>query len=344
MNGVRPRISVISPSLNHGRFLRATIESVLAQSFASYEHIIVDGGSQDETLDILREYKHVRWVSEPDDETLGILGVYRKAFAMARGDYIIQCCVSDGFLHQDWFGRCASILDADQETSLVWGLPQYMNEEGDLGRISYVHLLDEPPPQKAGFLPFWLATAFILPEGNYCVRREVFDTCFPKWDCDPVFRLHPALGFLYNFNRLGYMPIFLPVIANYGRVHGMQRGVRVRAVEAPIGREYQRLVGAYTHALLRGEISHEFKNGASAVVGQVSRSELPALRRQVLKYRLRESRYMRLSLWELGTKAYRRAIALLNRARLRTARVLPGSNRRGLSTIGQHKTDAVNRG
>lgn len=44
---VNPKISVITPSLNHGRFLRATIESVANQKYRSFEHIVIDGGSND---------------------------------------------------------------------------------------------------------------------------------------------------------------------------------------------------------------------------------------------------------------------------------------------------------
>src|SRR4051812_24895688 len=90
----RPMISVVTPSLNHGRFLRQTIESVAAQTFRSFEHIVVDGGSTDGTLAILQEFPHLRWVSERDNH---VVEAYQKAFDMARGRYIIQCCVSDGF-------------------------------------------------------------------------------------------------------------------------------------------------------------------------------------------------------------------------------------------------------
>ena len=59
-------VSVVTPSLNQGRYLPEAIESVRAQTYAPVEHVVVDGGSNDETLAILGEQEGVRWVSEPD--------------------------------------------------------------------------------------------------------------------------------------------------------------------------------------------------------------------------------------------------------------------------------------
>ena len=116
-----PKLSVITPSLNHARFLRDTIESVLAQSYPNVEHIIADGGSTDETVAILKEYgPRIRWVSEREKDENPILEAYRKAFALSTGEYIIQCCVSDAFINRNWFRMCVDALEADPDISLVW--------------------------------------------------------------------------------------------------------------------------------------------------------------------------------------------------------------------------------
>src|SRR5918992_2241290 len=78
-----PLVSVVTPSLNQGRYLREAIESVRAQTYSPIEHVVVDGGSTDETLDILSEYDHLRWVSEPDR---GQSHALNKGFAMATGE------------------------------------------------------------------------------------------------------------------------------------------------------------------------------------------------------------------------------------------------------------------
>jgi len=78
-----PLVSVVTPSLNQGRYLREAIESVRAQTYSPIEHIVVDGGSTDGSLEILAEYGEVRWVSEPDR---GQSHALNKGFAMATGD------------------------------------------------------------------------------------------------------------------------------------------------------------------------------------------------------------------------------------------------------------------
>lgn len=65
------KISIVTATYNSGVSLRDTLESVLSQTYDDYEHIIVDGGSTDNTLDILREYEprykgRLKWHSEPD--------------------------------------------------------------------------------------------------------------------------------------------------------------------------------------------------------------------------------------------------------------------------------------
>jgi glycosyltransferase involved in cell wall biosynthesis len=89
-----PKISVVTPTLNCGQFIRDCIESVLAQNYENFEHIIVDGGSADGTVDVLREYPHLTWVSDPDD---GEVFALNKALKMASGDII-------GWLNaDDWY-------------------------------------------------------------------------------------------------------------------------------------------------------------------------------------------------------------------------------------------------
>lgn len=78
-------VSIVTPSLNQGRYMREVIESVRAQSYTPVEHIVVDGGSTDGTLDILREYEGLRWVSEPD---AGQSQALNKGFALAQGEIL----------------------------------------------------------------------------------------------------------------------------------------------------------------------------------------------------------------------------------------------------------------
>src|SRR5207302_1409290 len=86
-----PRISVVTPSFNQGRFVARTIESVQAQQYPNLEHIVVDGMSTDDTPAILARYPHLRVLREPD---CGQADAINKGFGLATGD--IYC-----FLNSD---------------------------------------------------------------------------------------------------------------------------------------------------------------------------------------------------------------------------------------------------
>ena len=306
----QPRLSVITPSLNHGRFLRATIDSIASQSYRNFEHIVIDGGSTDETLEILRQYPHIRWISEPDRS---IADAYQKAISRARGEFVIQCCVSDGFLDAHWFRKCIDALDQDPEVSVVWGFAQYMSEAGDLLNVSYQDFFNDPPPQKQDFLAFWLANGFVLPEGNYCVRSEIIKRYFPNEQSESHYQIHPHLGFMYHMMIQGYCPWFIPVVANFGRTHGDQRGQRLRAIEKPAQAQYFRDVWDYRRRLLRGSAVHSFRNGRSEIIQEIQANELSAWRKKIWRHRILRSRLLRLDAYTLALKLRPKLVEIFRR-------------------------------
>lgn len=295
----QPMISVVTPSLNHTRFLRQTIESVAAQTFRSFEHIVVDGGSTDGTVEILKEFPHLRWISERDDH---VVEAYQKGLSMAKGRYIIQCCVSDGFLDLNWFKKCVDILEKDDEVSLVWGFAQTMSEEGDLLNVSFQDFFADPPLQKGDFLAFWLASGFPLPEGNYCVRSEVIKPWFPDGQSSDWFRVCPHLGFMYKFFTQGYNPYFIPVVANFGSTHHDQRSQRLSNVEKPGQAAYFKAVKEYGRNILNGSAVHQFRNGSSQVIGHITPHELSSLRWNIWRHQLLRSRLLRVDPYTLALK------------------------------------------
>jgi len=88
------KISVLTPSYNSGKYIERAIQSVLRQNYSEYEHIIVDGGSTDQTLEILAIYPHLRWISEPDR---GQSDAMNKAFTLSTGHIIVYLNADDEF-------------------------------------------------------------------------------------------------------------------------------------------------------------------------------------------------------------------------------------------------------
>jgi glycosyltransferase involved in cell wall biosynthesis len=282
----KSRISVISPSLNHGRFLRETIESVLNQSYRNFEHVIVDGASTDGTIDILKDYRHILWVSEKEEGDNAVLDAIWKAFHMSSGEYVIFLCVSDGIVDRNWFKKSVEILDQDYEVSHVWGLPQNMMEDGQMGKLWFAEFLEQHPPQKMDFLPFWLATRHGV-ESNAVFRRNVFETCHPGNTPDEPYRFHPTLGFNYNLNTKGYLPYFLPMISYFGRVHGSQRQEKYSDMLEAVSKKYDHDVRCYRNDLLAGRVTHSFRDGSGKIIRTVSPDDLHEYRRRIWRYRFK---------------------------------------------------------
>jgi glycosyltransferase involved in cell wall biosynthesis len=89
------KISVLTPSFNSGKYIERAINSVLNQDYSNWEHIIVDGDSSDNTIEVLKKYEHLVWVSEKDK---GQSDAMNKAFNMSSGDIIVYLNADDYFL------------------------------------------------------------------------------------------------------------------------------------------------------------------------------------------------------------------------------------------------------
>ncbi|MFH2101997.1 MAG: glycosyltransferase family 2 protein [Chloroflexota bacterium] len=103
-----PKISIITPSFNQGQFIEETIRSVLLQGYPNLEYIIIDGGSTDQTIDIIRKYEPwlAHWVSEPDR---GQSHAINKGIEKATGDWIAWLNTDDIYL-PDTFSKIATTV------------------------------------------------------------------------------------------------------------------------------------------------------------------------------------------------------------------------------------------
>jgi glycosyltransferase involved in cell wall biosynthesis len=124
-----PLVSIVTPSLNQGRFLRRTIESVLGQGHPRIEYIVCDGGSTDGSREILASYgDRLWWVSEPD---AGQSAALNRGFSRARGE-ILSYLNSDDVLRPGAVAAVVEHFRGKPPCDLLYGDADYVDEEDRL--------------------------------------------------------------------------------------------------------------------------------------------------------------------------------------------------------------------
>jgi glycosyltransferase involved in cell wall biosynthesis len=131
-----PKISIVTPSYNQGQYLEQTIQSVLAQNYPNLEYIIIDGGSTDDSVAIIKKYESqlTYWVSEPDK---GLYDAIQKGFDKSTGE-IMAWINSDDLYHNKSFFIVAEIFSKYNQVNWLQGIPSFFDEAG---RTVYVNPL-----------------------------------------------------------------------------------------------------------------------------------------------------------------------------------------------------------
>lgn len=121
------KISILTPAFNSGNTIEQAIKSVSSQGLDAYEHIVVDGGSTDGTVEVLRSYDHVKWISEKDK---GQSDAMNKAFSMSSGDIIVYLNADDYF-EPGVFTKIASYFARNPDKDIVVGNLQRLYSSGE---------------------------------------------------------------------------------------------------------------------------------------------------------------------------------------------------------------------
>lgn len=163
----RPLVSVLTPSFNQARWLGENLASVAAQTYPHVEHIVMDGGSTDGTLEMLEAAgSGINWTSEPDK---GQAHALNKAFAASSGEIIGWLNSDDGFWDADVVADVVDFFEQRPDVDVVFGHAAYVNEDGSL-----LHFFRMPPYRSGALLRRY---NYIIQPAVF-VRRRVIDSMF----------------------------------------------------------------------------------------------------------------------------------------------------------------------
>ncbi len=167
-----PIISIVTPCYNAATFLERALQSVATQDYPNVEHVVVDAGSTDGTLEILERWPSVRYVSEPDE---GQSDAMNKGLAMATGDIIGWLNADDWYL-PGAFTAVAGAAIANPEVEWFTGRCPIVDNEGNeirKGVTAYKNTL-----LRAYSFPLYLTQNFISCPATF-VRREAYAEVAP---------------------------------------------------------------------------------------------------------------------------------------------------------------------
>jgi glycosyltransferase involved in cell wall biosynthesis len=216
----KPLVTIVTPSLNQGRFIRATVESVLSQGYQPIEYIVMDGGSTDETAAIVKDYaSRLTWISEPDR---GQSHAINKGFRMGKGE-ILSWINSDDWILPGAVAKAVQGFETEPEAGAVYG--EGFRADRD-GKITGNFLSTEPP----NLWKLVHLSDYILQQTVYFRRAALDDLGYLRED------LHYAMDWdilirIAKKYPLHYIPEAMGVLREYPEAKSFSGGwARVREI------------------------------------------------------------------------------------------------------------------
>lgn len=249
-------VSVLTPSYGYGRFIEDAIESVLGQHDVSVEHVVQDGGSNDETVDVLRRFDGLVWASEPDQ---GQSDALNKALAKAGGRWIAWLNADEFYLPRS----LAALIEHGERSGLdvVYGDCVFVDGDGRVERLVPQHRFSARILREYGC---YISSSAVL------IRRSVLGDA--PWDAtarrimdwDLYLKLlergarfshlaYPVSAFRVHADRITSSPAEGDEENEIASRYGLPRDVYVRWRASRVGRwlhpVYKALGGAYLRQL-----------------------------------------------------------------------------------------------
>lgn len=172
-----PKISIVTPSFNQGQFLEECIDSILSQNYPNLEYIIMDGGSTDGSVEIIKKYDKflTYWQSKPDG---GQYEAINEGFRLSSGE-IMAWLNSDDKLHPGSLRLLATVFGSRPEVEWLTGRPTGWREDGSL-KLVFDHL---PTWSRARYFNREFTEYFIQQESTFW-RRSLWDRAGGRLDTE----------------------------------------------------------------------------------------------------------------------------------------------------------------
>jgi len=210
-----PKITIVTPSYNQARFLEATLRSIHDQGYPNLEHIVIDGGSTDGSVEILRRFedKLAYWVSEPDR---GQTDALIKGFSRATGE-ILAWLNSDDLYEPHTLWEVADFFSRHPEVQFVYGDALWIDTEGRVLK----------PKKEIAFSRFiWLYDHNYIPQPSAFWRRELYEAV---GGLDPRFDLAMDADLWIRFAEKT-KPVHVRRVWSRMRLYPEQKNQRLRAI------------------------------------------------------------------------------------------------------------------
>jgi glycosyltransferase involved in cell wall biosynthesis len=263
-----------------------SIESVIQQNYPHFEHIIIDGGSTDGTLEVIGQYPHIRLTSEPDR---GLYDAINKGISQARGD-VVGLLNSDDFYEAHAFSHVVAGFSqgGDEWDAVCGGVEIFQDPDHEGGERSVLYTFNDPPVKALS--PQNITVGIPLTNGRF-FRREVYERVGPY---DLRYRVAADRQWLLRAWEKGIQSRPLPQVIYKYRAHEGSLTFNQKALCDPHGdHEYIRLCEDFFQS---GELS--------PAAHQVCRAWHTWETGYVMLHALRGGAFQKA--WDMGKRGWRR--------------------------------------
>jgi len=235
------RISVITVAFNAADTIEDTLKSVASQTHSEIEHIVVDGGSTDGTMEVVRRFGHVRWISESDR---GIYDAMNKGLAVATGDVVGFLNADDIFAHEGVLARVADLM-SEQDLDLCFADVVYEQHGRVVRRYSSARF--RPSRLRFGLMPAhptcYVRSDFFKKVGIFSMDYEIasdyewmvraFKKNSPSWRYVPEIWVRMRMGGV-STRGLRSRWVLNREIVRACRAHGLQTNLAMVLAKLPL--------------------------------------------------------------------------------------------------------------